>query len=490
MGLFLLFACLGAVFAYSLPNKYRASASMVVESAQISDDLLSADVGDAASEQLELLESRLMTRSNLIEIANEFGVVSADRGLDGDAIVDKMRNSTRIVRRSGRGRPSFMSISFTSTNPKVAADVVNKYVSIVLEDNAKDRSGRTEGTLQFFEQQVSLFSSELDEQSKRIAVFKEENANALPENLANRLNRKNEMQERIARSERELNDLAEQRERVTSIYASTGTLQDPTARLTPQQQRLADLQEELNVALTIYSDSNPRVITLRSRIEALQGVLSGIETTNNTAPINPEEALLEISLADIDSRIDNAKQVIEDSEAELISLNESIAKTPGNEIALSALERELVNIQTLYNNAVGDLASARMINEVEVSAQGERISILESATVPSKPSGPNRTAIAGVGAAAGLGVAGMLFVLLELLNQTPRRAAEVTRSLGVVPLAALPIFETPRAKLLRRAKLVTAFIFVLIGVPAALWVINTYYMPLDTIYEQILTTLA
>jgi len=97
-----------------------------------------------------------------------------------------------------------MVIGFEGTDPVKVADVVNRYVSIALESSIEDRRDQSDSTLSFFQQEVQRLSQELDLQSGKIVTFKDENGDALPENLEYRQNRESLLQERVSRGEREL----------------------------------------------------------------------------------------------------------------------------------------------------------------------------------------------------------------------------------------------------------------------------------------------
>ena len=76
-------------------------------------------------------------------------------------------------------------------------------------------------------------------------------------------------------------------------------------------------------------------------------------------------------------------------------------------------------------------------------------------------------------------------MLLELLNRAIRRPFELQSKFGIIPLAVIPYMESPRERMIRRATLIGAFVAVLIGVPAALWYIDTQYMPLDILANKV-----
>jgi hypothetical protein len=88
------------------------------------------------------------------------------------------------------------------------------------------------------------------------------------------------------------------------------------------------------------------------------------------------------------------------------------------------------------------------------------------------------------GLAAGLGLAGSLVVLLELLNRTVRRPADLTRALEITPLATLPYIATSSETVRRRGALVAVVALFAIGIPAALYILHVQYMPLDLLADR------
>ena len=486
--LFMISAIGGVIISQRLPSMYETSSTLLVESAQISDDLVRTTVQVTAAEQLQVIEKQLLTRSNLIDIANDVRVFDEQGQMTPDEIVIGMRRSTRIDLTSGRDRATLMVIRFEGTDPTKVAEVVNRYVSIALESSIEDRKDQSDSTLSFFQQEVQRLSEELDLQSGKIVSFKDENGDALPENLEYRQNRQSLLQERVSRGERELESLDSQRANILRVYEATGSVQtDPGARLSPEELRLQNLEGELSVARSTLSDTNPRVRNLKAQVDALTAQIeaSGVAESETQAPISAQETALDISLAEIDSRTKALEQEIQEANAELAELRISIERTPANGIILAGMEREQENIQSLYNGSVARLAAARMSSRVEAASKGERISVLEAASVPDEPSSPNRKQIAALGVLLGLGLAGGLFFLLELLNQVIRRPVDIVKALDITPLATLPNIETDATRRWRRAMQFASLLAVIAMVPTALWAIDTYYMPLDLLFEKI-----
>jgi hypothetical protein len=199
--------------------------------------------------------------------------------------------------------------------------------------------------------------------------------------------------------------------------------------------------------------------------------------------------VLDLQLGQIDAQIESLESVIAEANAELAQLEGAIARTPINAITLQGLERDYENIRVQYDSAVARLAQASTGERIELTSRGQRITLIEAANVPSEPARPNRRLIAAAGAAAGIGLAVGLFILLEILNRTVRRPVEISRALGIEPLATIPYISTRTERFKRIGLRAAALLLVMAGLPAGLWAIDTYYIPLDQLATDVLSRL-
>lgn len=486
---------LALITAMKLPETFSTSARLLVEAPQIPERMVASTVQTDAAEQLDILQQRLMTRANLIDIANRFQVFEALRDMDPDRVVEEMRAATLVQRSAGRDQATLLTLSFEARTPEIAADVVNQYVTLILEESTASRVGQAGRTLQFFEQEVQRLGEELDKQSAAIAAFRAENAEALPEDQSYRLSRQALLQERVSRLERDIAAAEAQRREIVRIFESTGQVRPsgdgPQAQRSPEEQQLAAARSALEQARSIYSETHPEVVRLRNliaRLEAAVAAQAGAAPAEGvdegTAGVSTEQAIFNATLAEIDTRMTLAKEELAATEAELTQLQDAIARSSSNGIQLAALERELDSIQARYTTAENNLNQARMSERVETTAQGQRISVIENASVPTQPAGPNRTKIVALGLGAGLGLSAALFFLLEMLNRTVRRPAELTSRFNVTPLAIIPYMESRGERLRRRIGLTAATLTVMIGVPLGLWYVDSHYLPLDLLVQK------
>jgi uncharacterized protein involved in exopolysaccharide biosynthesis len=487
-------AALGAFTAIRMPTKYSTSAILLVEEPQIPASMVESMVRMSATQHLDTIKQTITTRVNMIDMANEYDVFENIRGINPDEVVSQMRSATNIRTVGGRGRAIVMTITFTGRSGKVVADVVNQYVTLALEANIDFRMSRAESTLDFFQQEVDRLSAELDEQSARITAFKTENSGALPENQRYRLGQQALLQDRLSQLGRDLNTALAQQEDFKDIFETTGNVTQETRRQprTAEEQRLATARTDLELALVVYSEDNPRVIQLRALITRLEGVVAtqqGLGVETDVGEASPQEALFQAMMLEMDNRISTLRTDIERTSEEIETLEVGIRASSANEIQLDGLERELTSIQRRYADAAGNLNQARMSERIETTAQGRRITVIENATVPNAPSGSNQLRVVAAGAGVGLGLAGGFFMLLELLNRSIRRPAELVSRFNITPIVTIPYLESRGRRTIRRLSLIGATLIAIIGVPLVLWYIDKNYMPLDLFVQKVLSRL-
>ncbi|MFA5538628.1 MAG: lipopolysaccharide biosynthesis protein [Gemmobacter sp.] len=477
-------AAVAVTVAMTLPPAYVAQTRLLIEAPQIPAELATSTVNQPVQEQLQIIEQRLMTRANLLDIARRTEVFDDLARMNADEIVRAMRARTDIRSAGARDAAPLMSISFEATSGTRAARVLNEYLTLIQRDNVTFRTARAGQTLEFFEREVARLGEELDRQSARILALKTENSDALPDALQFRLTQQASLQERLSQISRDISMLTAQRERTVEMFHATGrTTTAPARALTPQERELERMQGELDDLLLVLSEENPRVRMARARIEQLEAAVrrqAGVPVGDDNGGLS----MLDVQLAELDTRIALLREQQAETEVRLDALGDAIARTPANMIALDELNRTYENLQQQYNTAVDRLARASTGDRIEALSQGQRISVIEPPATPDEPTKPNRVLIAGGGSVLGVMLGLGFIVLLEVLNRTARRPEDIVNRLGVQPLAVIPHMRTRREVLGKR--FVRSFVLtaILLGVPLAVYAVHQFYLPLDLLADR------
>lgn len=483
----LVIAAVSVIVAVALPPAYVSQMQLIVESSQIPGELAAPTASTPAQEQLQIVEQRLLTRTNLLDIANRLKVLGDQDELTPDEIVQAMRARTIIETNSGRDEASLMLVSFEAGSGEKAAAVLNEYLTLIQQEDIESRTGRAGQTLEFFEQEVTRLSAELAEKSANILAFKTANSEALPDSLDYRLGQQSQLQERLGQLERDIFNLASQRLRMVEVFKTTGQVEASRVEaLTPEQLQLETLRAELSDALAVYSAENPRVKVLQARISQVEQIVLAQPVTAPEDVIETGNSMLDFQLTEIDTRLESLKEEKTTVGGDLTKIEATIKRTPENAIRLDELTLNYENIQLQYNSAVDRLAKASAGERIEAMSRGQKISVIEPPATPNQPTKPNRLLIAGGGSAFGI-LAGLgLVVLLEILNRSIRRPEDLVRALGVSPIATIPYVQTRGEVFARRGRKLILTMLILVGVPAIVYAVHTFYQPLDLIAEQIM----
>lgn len=492
-------SAVGITSAMILPPVYQSNARLVVESEQIPDELAQSTVQTDVRESLQIIRQRILTRDALLELAREQGVYEGagrpDEPMTPDQIVSDMRARIKILTRGGtvrRGQSAvtIVTVGFSGPTGQMAANVSNEVVTLILGENVEMRREVSGETLDFFTQQVQQFENELTQISQEILRFKEANQSALPESLEFRRRQQAAEQERLLDQERQENLLRDRRAQLTAMLEVLGPDALPQQNLTAEEQQLKQLQDRLATSVAVLSLDNPRLTVLRAQIAALEEVVADQRALRDAtqgaltgqAPMSP----IELQIADIDGQLDFIAEQKVRIQERLDELEASIRATPANALALQTLNRTQQNLQDQYNRARRSMNTAELGDTIEALSKGQRISVLEQASVPSAPTSPDRERIAMAGVGAGMAMGFGFIVLLELLNTKVRRAADLRRGLELEPFMALPYMRT-RSQIWRRRGIIAAgCAVVMIGLPAALWYVDQNIRPLQPYLDPVL----
>ncbi|WP_439103310.1 GumC family protein [Celeribacter marinus] len=486
---FTVFAMVGILTAITLPAIYQSRVRLIVESSQIPGQLAQSTVELPKQEQLQLFEARLLTRENLLNVAQKLNVFNGQNQMNPDQMVEAMRANTKVNSSTGRDEATIMTLVFDSPNPNIAAGVLSEYLTFILEEDAEYRSERATQTQDFFAEEVDRLTDELDIQSARLLAFKTENADALPESLEYRRDLRLSLQERIVRNEDEIVSLLDQRERLVKVFEASGEFDTPAAvkNETAEERRLRELKAQFADLSSVYAADSPRIKSLRSRIDLLQASILPPDSADIAQDeISTAKRMLDLQLSEIDAKVASLTQKNETAERTIADLDLSITRTPENGVKIESLQRDYENTQDQYNKAADRLAKASTGERIETLSRGQRVTVIEQPSVPTAPTRPNRKKIAAAGVGAGFLFGAALIALLELLSSAPKRSKDLVNAIGITPIATIPYTRTQAEQTWRRAKVALASFFVGTSIPTLVWALHTYYMPVDTIVRKVL----
>ena len=531
--------------ALALPPVYQASGTILVESQQIPDQLVLSTVTGLADERIEIIKQRVMTRDNLLAIAEKFHVFADDHGkLARSEMVDEMRERITVEligsdsQRRGKTTISF-KLSFEDRRPEVAYQVTNELVTLFLDENVKARTQRASETTDFLAQEADKLKSQLDGLEEQIADYKQEHKDALPEHLQLHTG----MLERAQLESREISlqlKELEQEQRFLDVEMSAarsgidvGERADAGVRVTPAGE-LMRLKAELAQKSAIYQTSHPDIVTLQRQVAALESVVGTTATTeaevaaaqgelalaqSRYGPGHPDVKKLRARVAELQAqagkgaatqptdsadvqaaRIGAKMAAVTDkmatlqaqqaaAKAKIAELEDRILQTPQVERGLLALTRDHENSLSKYEEIKAKQLQAQLAENLEEDKKAERFVLLEPPLKPDKPIKPNRKKALATGFALAAASGGGSLMLVESMNESIRGPASLAKLLRQPPLVVIPYLETASELRRRRRRLVRLAVAALLLGLLAIAAIHLFYMPLDTLWLKVLDRL-
>src|SRR6266540_1096979 len=144
---FALTATVGVTLALSLPDMYRATATVLVE-----DSRVEASVAAELDRRLQLISQEILSRSRLDVIIRRFGLYPELRGrVSPQVAVNRMRRDiqTQFQAASSAGNPGgtiTIAVSYRGTNPGTVTHVANALAGLYLEEDGKIRERQARRT--------------------------------------------------------------------------------------------------------------------------------------------------------------------------------------------------------------------------------------------------------------------------------------------------------------------------------------------------------
>jgi polysaccharide biosynthesis transport protein len=496
----------GSAIVMSLPKIFSSSAKILVESQQIPENLVKATVTTLATERVQVIQTRVLTRENLLKLIEKFSLFEDRKGMSKSEIVDLMRSRISFTildlgagQRRGRGNDrltvAFM-IGFDYEQPNAAAKVTNELLNIVLEEDIRNRKNAASESTRFLSQESEKMLTELSELDATISEYKIKNSAQLPEKLSFNMSQ-------LERLELSIDDLdknkqsAEDTLRQLELEASAKRIAPASAENGKSQigtlaQELMILQSKYAQAAAVLTPNHPDMRGLKRQITVLEKRVEAENTLlANTKPLQIDDPNLSLDLRLMAEKIASLKLSITNNEkrreaivGNVEDLKKVIAASPGVGATLDNMLRKRAALQASADDIANKLAQARMGERLEAELYAERFEVIEAPIVPTEPTSPKRPQLLLLVAGAALGLGGAASFAAEYLDGAIRRAESITHNRKSRLLVSIPYIQTRTEVRKDRGKMVLYILLCILLVAALLAAIHFLYLPLDLLFDR------
>ncbi|HBA86946.1 MAG TPA: chain-length determining protein [Geobacter sp.] len=488
---------MSALLAFLLPPQYRSSSTILIEDQEVPRDFVNTTVTSYADQRLQTINQRIMGTDRLLEIIRKFNLYPELRvKWTTEEIVAKMRKDIKlntisadvIDPRSGMPRPATIAftLSYQGKSAQVVQQVAGELASLYLSENLATRERQSQGTSTFMEEEMKQIKAKLADTDAKIAVYKKQHVNALPELAQANLQIAESAEQEIVRLNEQLRSLRERESSARSRLESIST--DAASQ---DKARLAELRVKLGELKTRLTDEHPDVIkTRRELAEVSKQLQAAGRGSADNKPDNVAYITLSSELAGVQSEIDSARRQITSFTRKRDDYRTRLSATPGVEEGYRALLDDRNHLQLKSDDLTRKFLEAKTANGLEKEQKGERFSLIDAARLPEMPVSPNIPAILLVGLALGAVCGAAAAAIREQSDHTARTPEQLFNATCLPVLASIPAILTWQdldQRKVRRRNAAIGLVVVLVLIPVAF---QFLVMDLDVFWARLLRRVA
>ncbi|GFD90329.1 chain-length determining protein [Tenacibaculum sp. KUL152] len=418
---------LGFLMVATLPDQYTSKAQVYVDTRSVLQPLLKGlAIQTDPDSEVRMMARTLLSRSNVEIIARESDLdITTNTADEFEELVTRLAYEIQL---RSAGRDNIYNISFEHPNAVTAQRVVQETLDLFVEGSLGNNRRDTDTAGRFLEEQIAEYESRLSESEQRLANFKRQYNNILPLSgtYYSRLQTLNSELEETRLSIRQTTEQVDSlKSQIKSQVASTNlgvTNQDESVLKTRYDDRIKNLEEELDRLRLRFTDQHPDVIETQQLLDSLEiarkkevdAFLASVDDETQ-GPMNELTQEIRLEMSRLQSEIASLKVKETDLQSKIAELESKVDLIPQIEAESTALNRDYDIMKKKYEELLARREAADLSRRAEVSAEELQFRIIEPPLVPNKPSGPHRiifyTVVVVLGFGAGVGLA---FVFSQL----------------------------------------------------------------------------
>jgi protein tyrosine kinase modulator len=505
---------ISVVVAFLWPDTFTSYALLRITPSQVSDRIVPTNFNLHMQDRMATMLQDVESRSKLIDMIKKFNLYPSDQAKKSmEDIVEDMRHYIRFeaVEVAGAGQQqkttgSAFRVSFQYSSGSSARfdaqKVVQEMVNSLMSENIIDRKAKSRITTEFLSEEVKAAKTDLDRIEGELTAFKLRNAGRLPEELQSNLQMQNSYQQQLSAVQEVLNrnqqdkmlleasiqnmkaqlsafDATPEATETVVTKAKTETRND---RLAAAEKKVADGEAELAVMKERLTPAHPDLRLATQRMESIRQERDKIaaqvaseeelqEKAASSQPVvAPKKAVNPIIVrtrGELEGQIKTLQAKIRgldlDSEErvkmqkglfdQLKLASDRIQSNPLMQGEYAKLTRDYTLAKERYDKLSQQKSSSEVANRLEDRSAGENLEVLDAATLPLKPSDPNRWLIVGSGVGIGLVLGLFLAGAQEVKDSTMKGLKDVRAYSNMNILTSIPLLEN--ALLVRRKRRLT-----------------------------------
>ena len=445
----------GYLISLVLPKQYTSQTVILVQQPAVPESYVTDISSEDLKQRMTTLQQQVLSRSKLEAIIAKYGLYPGERGnTPMESLVARLQKKIQVIpvkpmaESNSTQLPGFI-LKVSDHDRAVAQKICDELSSMVQAENVHVRQEQAQGTTVFLTKQLEDAKVKMDDRDAKLAAFKSRYIGALPDDQQANLSILTGLNSQLDAATQALS-----RAQQDKAFAETMLAQQVASQSGENpslQKELADMQNQLAVMQSKYTNDHPDVIRLKQNISDMkQKIAAGeqnpspVGKANTMAIDTPEIQTLRAQVHQYDSMVKEKTAEQHDIQRQIALYQSRVQLSPNVEEQYKQLTRDYQSAQDFYNDLLKKRSDSAMESDLNHQAQNAEFRVLDPPNLPDSPSFPNPLyfTLGGLGAGLALGL-GMI-VLGEARDKTLRTEEDVEFFLQLPTLANIPSVESAR----------------------------------------------
>ncbi|HEX3587410.1 MAG TPA: Wzz/FepE/Etk N-terminal domain-containing protein, partial [Candidatus Angelobacter sp.] len=309
-----LFSLAGFTFVLLLPDRYKATTTILVDPQKVSEKYVSPTVSSDPGQRLSTITQQVLSTTRLQQIIDDMQLYPELRGkISREELIELMRKDITITVKQGSSAGlSAFTIEYEGRQRQQVAQVANQLAASFIEWNVKSREQQAQDTTEFLAAQLKEAKQNLEQQEARLSAFKMRHLGEMPEQQPANMQALSQLQGQFQANADALNRLEVERTLLSrGLESTTGT--DKTVPAITERGRLEAERRQLKAQLqdlqNRYTTAHPEVVEVAGRLQRVEARLKSLPPDPPIVAEQPDNTAVTVRLQILDRE---AKRLTED----------------------------------------------------------------------------------------------------------------------------------------------------------------------------------
>jgi capsular exopolysaccharide synthesis family protein len=355
--------------------------------------------------------------------------------------LQEARMSFTLGTKEGGPKDGTVTITATAFSPRVAVDLANTYVEVLLSRSSSFARQQARGTRELLESMLAQARTSQTEAEDSLRKFQAQGGGAvkLPDESRVDLQRLTKLETELSDAQVSL-EIAQNRLAYLKGDRKSGAAGDPATQAL--RDRLAQLGAKLSLLNEKYTAQHPLVLAARAEMQDTQEQLkASLQPQQTPRPagvtaLKPlEAARLSKQMADLEVEIISLRTREQGLQQRIGRLKQSMASMGLREHEYAGLARSAETQSKLAGMLAEKLTAARMSEQTQIRG----IQVIDLASLPKQPSAKRPLKLMLLGLLGGLGFGLGAATLREYTTQVIETEQEIAAGTGLAVLGSIPL---------------------------------------------------